>query len=236
MKPVDGKCGIVRTGNSYAYDPQDPDCAGVGSAGVQFNLSTASGVVSVGNSTGTLRVTANSSDGSATVKSDTPVSGNTVTKQIAVGPLVGGEFGPTLGTSTTTTQGVGTGTLSPSTDPPKDPCGLPTTAPCKIDETGTPTDGALTVQKAEFDAAVAAAIAEINKTSGANQKTNLGLTFGITWPSVACSDPTFVIPGSGGKSLTVPLCAHKSDVNAVMSWVMFVLTGFYLFGLIREIR
>ena len=54
----------------------------------------------------------------------------------------------------------------------------------------------------------------------------------ITWPSTSCVDPSFSI---AGHLLTVPLCEKRADVNAIMGWLMYVLTAFYLFSLIREI-
>lgn len=231
MKPSDNRCGMVRTGNVIAKDSRDPDCgSGPGTAATALSASASGGTGTAGTAGHTLTVTVDSTSGNVTLSASTAGTGTTSTTTIN-GGADGGADVPITGTITGTVTGTGTATGGGGDIT----CGLPGTPACRIDETGTPTgEGALASADSDLTSARNAQIAAQNALTGANKVTSIGLTFGITLPTVECADPTFAIPGTG-KNLVVPLCAKQADVNAVMTWFAYVLTALYLFRLIYEI-
>lgn len=100
-KPADSNCAIVRTGNTFGTDPQDPDCSTM--AATMPTPST----IQLKKNNETLEATINA-DGSVTTKMTGPdASGNTETTIINFAPPTGSMGVPATGTSNTTTQGTG---------------------------------------------------------------------------------------------------------------------------------
>jgi hypothetical protein len=64
--------------------------------------------------------------------------------------------------------------------------------------------------------------------AGEGQVTELGLGLAISWPSVACSDPSFPIPGRSDE-LTVPMCAKQGDVRLITAWLVAIMFAVYVF-------
>lgn len=235
QKPLDGKCNVIRTGNTYSGDANDPDCSlgSAGGAAQALNLNVSSNQVTASAPGQTATVNTNTGTGATTITNSTANTNNTTTNNIVnLGAPPGGTGAPAItGKGVSTTEGVGD-----MNDPDKRPegaCGSPGQPKCAIDESGTPTDGSLASANEAWEAARAAHLSEIGKGSTTNKVADLGITFGIELPSVACTNPSFVMPG--GHVLTVGMCERRPDINAALSWLAFALTAVYLFRLIYQI-
>lgn len=233
QKPADGTCNIVRTGNSYAYDPLDnADCASPGS-----QISISGGTVSGSSTGGGTFSVVTGSDGKTQVKQQSPSSTAFVTDTTTVNlsaPSSGsGGSGLTQTTATGATSGqqVGTGDLTGSDGVAEtpEPCGGAGQPICnvKIDETGTPTESSLSTEKTAFDEKTAERVTALQ---GVGTVSNLGLGLSITWPTAGCSDLTFAMPASKG-NLVVPWCSKQADIKNAGGWLVGILTAFGLFSI-----
>lgn len=110
------------------------------------------------------------------------------------------------------------------TTPPKDPCGLPGTPACKIDETGTPNGSGIT---GAAGAAKTAGDALPGAVSGVDKPSSLGWSFGVTLPDGACTALQFYKPGG---TWQVDPCsnAHVALFRTLLAWMMGVLTALYV--------
>jgi len=214
-KPSDGHCEIIRTGNTFAADTNDPDCA------VNPGVTVASGTVTAKPSdllpTKFESVT-NSGTGATVVTVTTINTGNNTTTVSTFNlSAPDGTTGvvKVTGISTSTYQGVGDAVSgTPSSN-----------GTVKIDESGTPTDGSLSSEKAAFDAAAAARKAGIEGSGGV---TSLGFGLTIPWPSSGgCSNPSFTIPKAGG--VTLDFCSKHSDVQLILNWLVIVAAMLSIF-------
>lgn len=224
IKPVDGKCGIVRSSGVFTADANDPDCTG--------GVVTASGDTASASDGGQSAQVKINGDGSVTITDSRPSGdGNTqVTRIHGSAPDGSGEV-DVVGWSRNWTEGWGEGGSEDGADVG---CGAPGQPPCKIDETGTPTDGgSLAAANSSLDTAVAAGESGIGTYATSAKQSDLGVTLTVSWPDVACSNPSFDV---FGRPLVVEFCAYEDDVDAVMSWLVYVLGAFTVFGMIREVR
>lgn len=233
VKPADNNCGIIRVGNLYTLDPLDPDCA----AGVTPYLSQAGGGLVIGSGLGAQTQSVSiAANGVATItKSGPDASGNTVQSTATVSAPAPGTGATTItGFGTNVTPGVGANNTPAATPADVVGCGAVGQVPCKIDETGTGTNsGTLTGATTALDGEKASGVAVIEALATSSKRTDLGITLGITWPSVTCTNPTTTIRGH---SMSVDLCSHQSEVQTIMSWLVWVLGAFLAFGMISEIR
>lgn len=232
QKPSDGTCTIKRVGNSFSGDPLDPDCSA--NPGVVVNSDTVTVSPKSGSSENAQYKFI--PDGSGSITITTPNDDGTTSQRTVV-------FGPPnpstgsvaiTGTSQATFSGTGSQVGStPIGELPSD-YNRETTqqsilsklqSGLSIDETGTPSNSSLAAQKTLLDDATNAQIAQIE---GVTNVTNLGLGLSITWPVSSCSDPSFSIPGTG-KSLVVPMCEKRSDIQLGLNWLVAMLGAFTLF-------
>jgi len=241
MKPSDGKCGVIRSGNTITNDSRDPDCTGSGSAATALSLTASGGVASASSGGKTLEVVIDSTTGNVTIMSSSPNTGGDTSTTASVGIIgTGGSSGQVSGKATTITQG--TGTLNDTTKTATTAaCGGPGQPGCVIDATGMPTAADMTAAQTAVDAAGAAHVAAIAAVDAsvmeAHETTLLSYFTGIgaiAWPSGACVNPTIGISGHTG---TVPLCEHSDDVKAGMGWLFGVLSAFSCaFAALRAIK
>lgn len=234
QKPVDGKCTILRSGNTFSGDANDADCSvsssnspaqtlnlgGSGTAGINASKDGYSGAV-----------TNNTADGSTTITFSVPNYSNGTTTQftLSLGAPDGTGKQVVVGISKNTSSGIGTGN-DPNAKPDMEAqCGVAGKPPCtmKIDETGTPTDSSLSTEKDAFEAATDA---RTTAMQGVGTVSDLGLGFTITWPTSGCSDLTFSMPGGKG-NLVVPWCEKQADIKNAGGWFIGVLTAFGLFSI-----
>jgi len=245
QKPSDGKCTIVRTGNSFSGDSRDPDCA---SGSLPSTVTVSPTVVEVKPTlTETQKVVINP-DGSTTITSTRINSNNTTTTETITVSPGNGTPGSTVitGRGSVTVSGSGTQAGTTPIDFPTDynreatqqsinsklgeikagQCGGTGQPKCdvKVDETGTPTEAALQAQKDAYDSAAAARVAQIE---GVGQSVPFTFGLSISWPSATCQD----IPIGNGRGVTgvVPICARAGDIQNVVSFIVSIFTAFALF-------
>ena len=241
-KPEDSRCFVTRSANTFAFDVNDPDCVSLPSA-----VTVTASSVSVQVTPEHKQVVTINADGSVTAQKIVidPIANTTTTETTtASAPNGTAPGGKITGTGTVTASGQGTQQDTTSLKLPTDYNREATQQSIltklgeikdkRIDETGTPTDGSLQSQKDAFDASVTAQTNEQNALLTTTRKTDLGVSFGMSFPTVACVDPSFAIPKTG-KNLVIPLCDKRDDVNAVLSWMMALLTGLYFFRLIYNV-
>ena len=235
IKPGDGKCEIKRVGNSFSGDPNDPDClAGPDNAMQQVHGNATGGTVTAAGLGQAVEVAVDGGTGAGTVTSSKANSnGTTTTTTIHIGaPGSGAGEGGAAGTAVTGTtvatyEGTGSNVSGTPLAKPdaREPCGLPGTPACKIDESGTPTDGSLSDAKAAYETAAAARKTQLESVNSSLKKTDLGLSLSVSWPSGSCSDLAVNIDGHSG---SFDLCSKQADIKAITSWLMGILTAFAL--------
>lgn len=135
--------------------------------------------------------------------------------------------GGATGGSGTTGGGSNTPSPTPAGEPakPRDPCGLPGTPACKMDEAGTGTGaGAFDGAKSAFDNAAATANAAI--TGAGTKTTSLGWTWGFTLPATVCT------PFAWGKNAAYSVNPCTSPwillFRQVMGYLFFGLAAMYI--------
>ena len=237
-----GAAGTTETTTEGGYNPAPPACTG--SLGIVNGVTVclpvsgttqgASDVAPKVNADGSVSPrltveemhTSGAADGGRNVSTYPPSPGTGATKVLAD---TSGQARGTSTASSSTSGSVGVVVVSGTTggDVTVETCGLPGKPACKIDETGTPTDGALTTQKDEFNAAADALTQQITDLGGAAKKTDLGLTFSIQWPTGDCINPVFGVPRIGQLG-SVPVCERISDIRAALGWFFGLLGGLYL--------
>jgi len=241
QKPSDGVCTIKRTGNSYAYDSLDPDCASPTS---QVSISgSGNGTFTVVASDGSkVEAVIDQATGKTTVTQSVPnFTTNTTTNNTVVfsAPQTGPS--PATGQGQATVEGKssatvsGTGSLAGTTPSSSEGrCGAPGQPKCdvKIDETGTPDPAASIASKqTEFDQKANERKGAIEAAAGSGQVSSFGLSLSIAWPSESCVNPTFVIPNTGGRVLAPDLCGPSGDIRLTMQWFLGIVTSIYIFML-----
>lgn len=241
-KPADSKCTIIRTGNTFSADPVDPDCT----AGLPATVSVTGTEVVVNPSATQKQSVKINGDGTTTATTTTINTTNNTTTTNTTNINNGGGVGNSkitgIGTSTVNGTGDQAGT-TPTIEFPTDynrevtqqgikttldqikagQCGATGQPACKLDETGTPTDGSLTAAQSAIDAAFADVVTGVNNIGGSAKINDLGVGLPLTLPNTACENPTFAMPKGHG-NLVVPLCSVSTDVQAIMAWIMAALT------------
>jgi hypothetical protein len=219
MKPQDGRCGVVRTGNVYGKDPQDPDCTGT--AASALNLSVSGGTVTAGNGTGTLTVTVDPTTGAAVIQRSTAGESTTTTLATAVGSPTGGDTGTVLGTSSTTANGTGSLAGTGTGTGTGGDCGAPGQPACRIDETGTPTGtGVNASAKAALDEKVTEGTPDAWTGGTVAPITGLPTLSG----SSSCTNPTIAMLGH---DIVLNVCAVATPMKAGIEWLLYVWTALY---------
>lgn len=113
---------------------------------------------------------------------------------------------------------------------PKDPCGLPGTPACKIDERGTPSSGDFSGAQAALEAAADGIVGAI--TDATTPKSIPWLWGGIALPAGACSDMTVASPWPTIADATLNLCDQPwvSWWRFAWAWIAGALTMWYVYG------
>lgn len=240
-KPSDGKCTIKRTGNSFAIDPNDPDCAADnGTIGRPATTSVQPNIITADVSpTVKQKVELNATTGTTTISTITQNANNTTTTT-----TTNVSYGNGINTMKITGQGSqtvsGTGDLAgttplPTSEFPTDYNKEATQAQIKAgidvmkDVTGLPaTDAA--AAKAAYDEKRAAHEAKIEEIT-ANPLNNRGITFAFTpfLPSTTCFEPTLNFVG---RSWTLTWCSKIELMKELLAWAFFILTGFGIYNMV----
>jgi len=250
VKPSDGQCQIIRVGNTFSNDPQDPDCA-AGNVPTTVSV-TGTQITARPSATQTDSVKING-DGSTTITTSVINSGNNTTTTTTINISAGTGIGTTkiTGIGTTTVNGTGdqagVGT-APAAAFPTDynrestqtaikatldaikagQCGAAGQPKCAIDETGTPTAETLAPGKAEVSSSMDARKSQIEQSG---DKTSWPSPFAITFPvSASCTDLSFAIPHTG-KTLDLPICSKFAPVRTVIEWMLGIFCAWSIYGI-----
>jgi len=118
------------------------------------------------------------------------------------------------------------GTTTTGSAPKEDfiTCGLPTTPPCKIDETGTPTSG--TIPTAQVDSAKGSALDKI---------TDLGNVQAPAWTwsfALPTGCQAMTVGPFAGRSVTVDLCAYQAMIHDLASLIWAAFTVWACVGMV----
>lgn len=240
VKPSDGECGLVRSGNTITMDSGDPDCSSP-----RANLTASGSEVNANDGNTTVRVQYNS-NGTATVTVSSPTgSGNTQTQTMTVAGGSSGVVGVpgygVLGTGTGVVTGSGSGT---GTGTGETSCGKPGEPLCnvKVDEGGTGTEKAAT--KAAGDQAKSDAEAHRQRFVGAQggdaSKLGIGGLTQYQAPTAAENAWSALFPAPvscqpintafrGGFTLNV--CPIADYVRPILEWFLYVGTVIYIYAL-----
>jgi len=189
-----------------------------------------------GDVTTTVQTTVNPTTNTTTTTTTTTNNvTNTSTTQVTNAPTNPGLPMTNPGTSLqgsnkgTSTPGAAAG--NPSNSPDQNPtCGWPGGPPCKIDESGTPTDGALTTQKTDY---------ETKSTERKNQIDSLGLQgdHGMVWdwvfpmPSGGCSALSY---GAAGHYFSIDPCENLGLVRDLLGFILYIGTALMLLSIATQ--
>jgi hypothetical protein len=252
QKPADGHCNVVRSGNSFFDDPNDPDC-------------TSSPTVTAGSATsqtpaGKTTITGNG-DGTTTVINKT--YNNTTNTTTTNTTIYNHSTGVVTGSSTTTNTGTGIAeTSNPATPTPTDVSALATHAdvnavgskldtangkldaikagqcggsgqpPCKLDEAGTSSTFTGS-QSAGLDAQADSLTSQIkNQQNGAGPGLPIDPITNAIPVTSQCVNPGFNASDiHAGANFTLPLCEHASQVQPYLRWVVWIFTAMGIWGI-----
>lgn len=246
--PGDGVCTILRSGDSYSFAAQDPDCW---SAPKNFSIGT-NGWTASGPDGHSFSLATNTADHTTTITENKPQSNNTtLTIQNKVTAAGSGTCGAgncvttITGTSQTTAAGTGslagTGTIDVQID--TSDLNKEVTQGQIRDNTSAIKDNTQALKDTLDTSGVTdatknftGATDSLNAANTARQSaltdhtsvTDLGLGLSITWPTSGCTDPSFSMPDGHG-TLVVPMCSHRDDIQAIMNWLVSILCAWTLF-------
>ncbi len=181
-------------------------------------------------------------DGSKTkeTRSDNTVCGNGVcitttttitTEYNSSGTEVGSQTKTESSSKPDPNSGLGTGGVGTGTGKEGMACGGPGQPTCavKVDETGTPTDdAAMKAQKQAFDSALDDVKGKFAEVAGSK---NWGITWGYSPPSGTCSPLQF---GAGRFVATLDICKPLGYIRDIWGYVIYVMTGFYIWRSARD--
>jgi hypothetical protein len=231
-KPADGKCNVIRSGNTFSGDPRDPDCD---SQSFIDNKILIDGSQVKVNREPSLTIKANT-DGSTTISTTTINNTNNTT---TISTANYGTDGIQTGRKTETFNGVGAMQNSVSNNQPFDVSSLnkeATQAAIKTtldnikDKLEAPTDTNLQTQKDAFNTAADAHKAKIQEI-GDN-----GLdAHGVSWswfpeiPSATCAPITY---GVSDHIFTWDICPTVDKVRDLAGFAFYVITAFGLYSIL----
>jgi len=238
MKPADGACGIQRIANSFSADTQDPDCA-IMPASVSVSPST----ITQTRPDGSQKSVTINADGSVTATDSKPdTSSNTTqtnTTQVSAPDASGNS--QVSGQGTGSTNGIGTANTGTPT-PGFDKTGLATettlggiksdTGAIKDALTGAGSDSSMSGEKSAFGSALDGLIGMFSD-EGSRSEGGLseGFDMGGYLPTqCGCTPLTMTIMGH---SASYDWCAPIAIFKSVFSWVLGLMTAWYVFTLFR---
>lgn len=232
VKPVDGKCNIIRSGNSFSGDPKDPDCGSPFYTAGKIEISGNTVKVKTEPS---LTVKANT-DGSTTI-STTTINNTNNTTTISTANF--NNAGLQTGRKTETFNGVGDSQNQVSSDAPFDVTSLNKEATQQAIKTGidnlntklnAPEDTSLQSEKDAYNTTADAHRAKIEQIG------NDGLdSHGVSWswfpeiPSGTCSPVQYGVPGH---MATWDICPTVNMLKDIFGFVLYIATAFGLFAIL----
>lgn len=244
QKPSDSRCYIVRTGNTYAADPNDPDCA----AGMPAEWSAGPNSITWtgrGNGDGGGSVAIDPGTGEVTIIGKKQNSDATTTTTTIKGSAPNASAAPGAGVtvkgiSETTQPGVGSeaGAL-PGSEFPTDYNRETTqqSVAAKLDAiTGVLTPGADPDYSGATSSFNAARDAHITAIENAGNRTETGISLDLGLPAASsCEALSFAMPGGANRLLTIDWCAQQPKIKQILAFIVALLTVLYLFTLVNEL-
>lgn len=241
QKPTDGHCNVIRSGNSFAGDPADPDCQTSGSPVVTQSPSK----ITTATPTAKGSVTQDSTTGTITVVIDVGDTGNntTTTKTIVID-----SGGNVTGTKEETSSG--TGILNdPNTKAPVGGSGS-----ASVDVSGLATHGDVAAVGSKVDAVndtlktaspadpttQAKADYETASTNYGNKITGIqtqSMPFTWDWlPTLPEATCTPYVMNFAGKSITIDWCPTVEKLRDLFGFCLYIGTAFALFSILTGRR
>jgi hypothetical protein len=256
IKPTDGHCNVVRSGNSFSYDPNDPDCTAAGAPVVSSGT-----VTQTSNSAGGGSVSENSSTGAITVNSNNNNNSNNTTTN---NTTILDNTGRVTGTNQTTTQGQGTGaTTTQSTSSGSGQsvdvsnlathadvngvasaintmaskmCGGVGQPACKLDETGTPTDINSSQGMTDANTAINGNVAAVQNEAQAYAPDTPYATNPLQGlPQGTCTPLSISGWGAVG-AFTLNPCPMVQSLQPLVEWMLWVLGALFLWFRFQSVQ
>jgi hypothetical protein len=248
-KPIMGQQNIVRTGNTFAIDPQ------INPADINPKVTVTSTQVKVTSTDGSNTTVTINSDGTSTAVTNTPVTGGNTRVDTTNFGAPTGSGAPVTGTSSATVQGQGSlQTTSPTTGTTIDvsalnkeatqqqilagQCGGTNNPKCKVDDSGftdskTTADSKITSAKDAIDNVFTDA-----ETKNTNQSGGVGEGLSNPILDAIPTDSTCINPALDATAHTprveIPLCEHVADMQPVLKWCVYIFTLFGIWGIFFE--
>lgn len=242
MKPSDDRCTIKRTGNSFAVDPRDPDCA---SGKIPATTSISPNIITTTNSDGSTKSVQINADGSSTITESRPNNSNNTTETNTTTLSAPNASGSVSVTGQGSGVAPGTGTQAGSSAPPLN---------INFDKSGLATEGTLAGIKSDTGAIKDSLTAPSGTdTSLGDASTGLdNATDGVVAGYNALpTDPThrtwstpldsFLFPSTCGcspftatafgRSFTFDFCDKWEMLRNALSWIVYMLGAFSIFGI-----
>lgn len=240
QKPADQNCSIVRTGNTFGIDAQDPDCATT--PATMITPST----IQLKKNNEIMEATINA-DGSVTTKMTGPdASGNTESTTINFASPSNSMGMPSTGTSTTTTQGSGDLNnpgvpLPPKLDLPTDYNREPTqqqinTKLGEIKDSLNPNDPGpdttLDAQKNDYDAKATAHKGVFDGIGGKGQSNEGGIFGWAGMPAVPTGSCAAINFGTSAYTTSFDVCPILDKIRDLAGYALYIYTAWALFGIL----
>lgn len=241
QKPQDNQCTIIRSGNSFTGDPNDPDCGVTGPGGVARadvgNPTAIGNQVNASGSNGKSVKVETATDGTLTVTVNAPDygSGKTITHTFKYGPPDASGQPTMQGYSRTESQGIGTGNTGSGTGTGGATEGTlqgvkntldAMKAKQESDDAGMPSgSGVEAAGKAALDAAAADRQSKLDGVVGAGGKDTTWGWMPDLGMSGSCS------PVSMG-DWSIDICAQVPRIQSIVAWLWYAFTAFTIIGMV----
>lgn len=171
---------------------------------------------------GASTTTASASGGSTTTNNVTQTTNNSVTTTTTNITTTTTNPGPGGGAASTTSATSPTMTSEPTEPDVQEPCGLPGTPPCKMDESGTPSGaGAYGTAEGSLNAHANSVVASL---SSATQVSSIGSWWAPSLPSGGCSSIQLGVPDH---LFSLDWCDKLSIGRELWGWFVAMLAALY---------
>lgn len=234
QKPSDNKCVIKRTGNSFAVDPRDPDCA---SGKIPASTAVQPNVITQTKPDGSTRSVTINGDGSSTISESKPNGTNntTETNTTHIGAPDAASQVKVTGQASGSVSGTGS---AAGTSPVSvfDKSGLATestqagikadTAAIKDALTGEGVDSSLNAQKGALDGAMDSIAGMFAGESAKDSGIENNFSFDQYLPqSCGCTPLTI---DYHGHSASFDWCAPMETIKGGLAWALGILTALFV--------
>ncbi len=248
-KPSDGQCPLVRVGNSYAADVNDPDC---GNGQAPLVTTDATGAThSLNDSLGSNFKFHINADGSSSITTDTPDTATNTTKRRSVvlappandttPPVVTGVRDETIsGTGSQAGVGASAGAVPTTVDPALTAAVAANTAAVNDLKNELAATGEVPVVAGGAVTAAATLATDFAKQADDVTKRADGLGLpslpAFMFPHFAPATCTPMVWNALGHQVTFDICPYVPAIKSIESWILYVLTAFASFSMLMNFR